>query len=160
MTARWLLPLVLLSATALLPSAANAQPLLHDAVAVVADPVTLDREVQAGAIPFQVHVVYLNARNLMPTIGALQFGLEVDPGLTVIGHSTSGLLIQPAPLEYALVLQDCVGVFGPSVTVAVTLNVIRDETCPRAPESASKASTQRANRCSLATARATRCSNR
>ena len=90
MTARWLLPLVLLSATALLPSAANAQPLLHDAVAVVADPVTLDREVQAGAIPFQVHVVYLNARNLMPTIGALQFGLEVDPGLTVIGHSTAG----------------------------------------------------------------------
>ncbi|RKX47504.1 MAG: hypothetical protein DRP64_00855, partial [Verrucomicrobia bacterium] len=112
---------------ATLPTHATAQVLLTDAIAVVADPVTLSREIQADATPFEVHVVYTNPASGTGSISALQFGLELDPGLSLLGATTTGLMIEPAPLEYALAFPDCFEQYGAEPFVALTAIILRSE---------------------------------
>lgn len=99
--------LLVICLLSLVPGSTDAQPILSDAIAIVTDPVTLEREVPAGTVPFQVHVVYLNNEAVFGSVAAIQFGLELDPGLSILGATSNGIVLEPAPGEYVIAYPDC-----------------------------------------------------
>lgn len=115
--------------TAGIPAAASAR--FDQSIAVVADPVTLERAVTIEDAPVLLHVVYLNSVPGLGSLSAVEFRVELDPGLTLLGANSRGLVLQPAPGEYAISFPFCAEGSGPEPFELLQLVVLR--TGPLAP---------------------------
>ncbi|RKZ10456.1 hypothetical protein DRQ32_07140, partial [bacterium] len=111
---------------AVTPVVASAQTIPTDAIAIVTNPVTLEREVPAGTLPFQAYVVFLNPTYGFGAVGAAQFRIELDPGLELIAATTEALVIQPADLEYVIAYPNCSSEWSGDPFVLLTLVIGRD----------------------------------
>lgn len=120
-------PTVLLSLLILTawPSVSRSQPMPTDALAVVADATTLERAVVDAPMVFEVDVVFTNPVSGLGSVAAIEFGIDMDPGLSLLGRNSNGLILEPAPLEYAIAFPKCLGAAGPEPFAVLTLIVLR-----------------------------------